>query len=326
MIIDVADISQVAAARRAASELAHELSDNDQMIGRVAIVASEMATNLFKHTAGGRIVAHQYADAAGQGVELLSLDSGEGIADIDQAMTDGFSTAGTAGGGLGAIRRQADHFEIFSRPGRGTAILARIAANAAPAGDATIGAVLAPIPGEQLSGDGWVYASSVLGATLMMVDGTGHGPLAEVAARTACDVFRAHVNESTGEIIERIHRGIAHTRGGAVAIARLDERAGLVRYTGVGNIAGTLISGVGLKRMVSHNGTVGLTARRIQEFTYPYTRPALMVLHSDGLSAKWDLADYPGLAAGHPSLIAGVLFRDYWRSRDDGLVVALRAE
>jgi hypothetical protein len=76
--------------------------------------------------------------------------------------------------------------------------------------------------------------------------------------------------------------------------------------------------------MVSHNGTAGHLAPRIREFTYPFTGKPLVILHSDGLSTKWGLADYPGLAASHPSLIAGVLFRDHRRGRDDATVVAVR--
>jgi hypothetical protein len=98
-----------------------------------------------------------------------------------------------------------------------------------------------------------------------------------------------------------------------------------VRFVGVGNITGALLSNGELRRMVSHNGTVGHIAPRIREFTYPFAGDAVVILHSDGLSAKWNLADYPGLATSHPSLIAGILFRDYRRDRDDASIVVLRA-
>jgi anti-sigma regulatory factor (Ser/Thr protein kinase) len=329
MIIDVAEASQVAQARRAATEMARGLTSDETTIGRIGIVASEMATNLLKHAPGGRIVAEVYADAAGKGVELLSLDAGAGIADLDQAMTDGYSSSGTSGGGLGAIRRQADHFAIFSKPDRGTAVLARISipeVSVSNRSGVTIGAVHAPIPGETVSGDSWAFAESELGPAIIMIDGSGHGPLAESAARTAVDIFMAHSNLPSVELFDRMHRGIAHTRGGAVAIARIDRAAGLIRFTGVGNISAAVASEKGLRRMISHNGTVGSAMRRLQEFTYPFSAPALVLLHSDGLSAKWDLNVYPGLATGHPSLAAGVLFRDFWRGRDDGLIVALRVE
>ena len=76
--------------------------------------------------------------------------------------------------------------------------------------------------------------------------------------------------------------------------------------------------------MVSHNGTVGHIAPRIREFTYDFAGNPLVILHSDGLTSRWDLAAYPGLASQHPSLIAGVLLRDHRRARDDASVVAVR--
>ena len=49
-----------------------------------------------------------------------------------------------------------------------------------------------------------------------------------------------------------------------------------------------------------------------------------MILHSDGITGRWDLPAYPGLVAQHPSLLAGVLLRDHRRARDDASVVAMR--
>jgi len=99
-----------------------------------------------------------------------------------------------------------------------------------------------------------------------------------------------------------------------------------VRYVGVGNIAGVIISPEGIRNMVSHNGIVGHRIRRIQEFTYPFHKEALLVMNSDGLTTRWSLDRYPGLASRHPSLIAGVLYRDYSRRRDDVTLVAARLE
>ena len=76
--------------------------------------------------------------------------------------------------------------------------------------------------------------------------------------------------------------------------------------------------------MVSHNGTAGHSAGRIQEFTYPVPPQATIVMFSDGLGSHWDLAAYPGLAQRSPALIAGVLYRDFSRRRDDVTVVVAR--
>jgi hypothetical protein len=149
--------------------------------------------------------------------------------------------------------------------------------------------------------------------------------LAAVAVEAATKGFESNPGGDCTRLMEDIHRALAPTRGAAVAIARVDVALRLVRFVGVGNIAAALYSQGTVRRMVSHNGTAGHIAPRIREFTYPWSADATVILHSDGLSAKWDLDAYPGLAASHPSLIAGVLFRDHRRGRDDAAIVVMRA-
>src|SRR6202022_1765370 len=94
-----------------------------------------------------------------------------------------------------------------------------------------------------------------------------------------------------------------------------DAGARMVRFVGVGNIGAVLASGGESRRMASYNGTAGHVAPRIREFTYPFTGRPLVIMHSDGLSARWDINAHPGLAANHPSLVAGGLFGDPRRGR-----------
>jgi anti-sigma regulatory factor (Ser/Thr protein kinase) len=324
MIASIADPSQVSAARRAAADFARASGFDETATGRIALVATEMATNLLKHAAAGEIVIDNFADRDGAGLELMSIDKGPGIADLGLALADGFSTAGSSGNGLGAVRRQCDQFAIWSRPGLGTAAVARFQRHAS-SGTVALGAVVQPYPGETVCGDGWVFGAAAAGPTLLMVDGSGHGPLAALAVEAATKVFQGNFNGDCTRVMEDIHGALAPTRGATAAIARIDIAQRLVRYVGIGNIAGVVVSQGAMRRMVSHNGTAGHIAPRIREFTYPWTGSATVILHSDGLSAKWDLDAYPGLAASHPSLIAGVLFRDYRRGRDDASIVVMRA-
>jgi len=329
MILQVSDASQIASARRAAALMSRAAGLGESETGRVALIVTEMGTNLLSHAPGGWIALSPFSDAFGEGVEIMALDRGQGIADIGQALEDGFSTGGTPGTGLGAIRRQADHFDIISRPQVGTAIMARVAARgASPASDPRsamrIGAVVGIAPGEEVCGDAWAFGAASAGPTLLVADGSGHGPLAARAAEAAVACFRANLEADCPAIVEAIHRALAPTRGGAVAVARIDRAAQLVRFVGVGNISGALLSRGEVKRMISHNGTAGQIAPRIREFTYPYVDTPTVLMHSDGLSAKWDLGAYPGLAVAHPSLLAGVLYRDHYRSRDDVTVVAMQ--
>jgi anti-sigma regulatory factor (Ser/Thr protein kinase) len=322
----IADPSQVSEGRRLAVEFSRKSGLDDAKLARIALVATEMATNLVKHGGGGTLVVDHFDDTDGQGIELMALDRGAGMADLRSCLADGYSTAGSPGTGFGAITRQSDRLAVFSRQGLGTAVMARLIFEApakVPSGT-ELGAVNAAYPGETVCGDRWAFGVGKVGRTLLVADGSGHGPDAARAASMAAQIFREHLDDDCEKLVERMHRGLAPTRGAALAVARVDASASLVRFVGIGNIAGTLVSDGDVRRMISHNGTAGHVAPRIREFTYPFTGKPLVILHSDGLSTKWGLADYPGLAASHPSLIAGILFRDHRRGRDDATVVAMR--
>lgn len=138
-------------------------------------------------------------------------------------------------------------------------------------------------------------------------------------------IFRDTPDASPGRVLEAIDRGLRGTRGAAAGLARLDSTNARVTFAGVGNISAVVIGAAGTQSLVSHNGTLGHEAPRIQEFACPWPAGALLVLHSDGLRHHWRLDAYPGLSARHPSLIAAVLYRDFMRRQDDVTVVVARA-
>jgi anti-sigma regulatory factor (Ser/Thr protein kinase) len=334
VIIAVTDPSQVAEARRLVSGHARRAAMAESRVAEVAIVVTELATNLLKHGGGGSILVGPCDDASGTGLEVLALDRGCGMAEVGRCLQDGYSTAGSPGNGLGAVARLADELRIYSRSGLGSVIMARFFLTKAtpdaprlagsPSRRSLIGAAVAPYPGEQIPGDQWAYQESALGRTMLVADGAGHGPEAARAASAAVEVFLQNADASGEDVVERIHRALMPTRGAAVAMARIDATAKTIRYVGVGNICGALVTDQGVRHMVSHNGTAGHVAPRIREFTYDFTGNPLVILHSDGLTTRWDLNAYPGLVGQHPSLIAAVLLRDHRRPRDDATAVAMR--
>lgn len=328
--IVVQDESQVAAARRGAVALAQGLSFGEEDAGRVAIVATELATNLIKHGTGGELLVGTFDDRTGSGVECLALDKGPGMTDVGASLRDGHSTAGSAGTGLGAIMRGSHVADIYSRPGLGTAILVRLRqgrpSSAKPSPEPVSGAVNLPKTGETACGDAWCSKAHGSGFKLMVADGLGHGPVAAEASHAAVRVFTAHHALTPGVLLEHVHGALRSTRGAAVAVADVDMGRGQVVFAGIGNIAGVVITDDNTRRMVSHNGTAGHVAKRVQEFTYPFRGSPLVVLCSDGLGTGWNLDRYPGLRQRHPSLIAGVLYRDFNRGRDDVTVLVARGE
>ena len=187
----------------------------------------------------------------------------------------------------------------------------------------TVGAVCQPRAGETLCGDAWSVAQRENACRLIVVDGLGHGPLAAAAAAAGIAAFHAEPAASPAEVLAAAHAAMRPTRGGAVLMVEVDRARGELRYAGVGNIAAQIVSGASSRSLVSHNGTVGHEMRRVQEFAVPWPEGAMLVVHSDGLASKWDLAAYPGLASRHPSIVAGVLYRDFARGSDDVTVLAI---
>jgi anti-sigma regulatory factor (Ser/Thr protein kinase) len=293
MFIAIADKSQIASSRRSAESLARSLGFDETRTGRVAIIATEMMTNILKHATHGHLLVRRFTDGTSGGVEVMAMDKGPGIGDIAHAIEDAYSTVGTPGTGLGAIRRQADIFDIYSRPGAGTVLMARVLTEYSPLRHAVpefeLGVALAPYPGQPEFGDSWAFGIKSGAPSLFAVDGLGHGPPAVSAARGAVEAFEKSDQMDCVRVMETIHRALAPTRGAAIAVARVDRSAHLVRFSGIGNIAAALIAEGTTKRMVSLNGIAGHVAPRLRAFTYPYTGVATVVLHSDGVSARWEV-------------------------------------
>jgi anti-sigma regulatory factor (Ser/Thr protein kinase) len=323
----VTEPSQVGEARRAAVALAGLLGFDETEIGKVALVVTEAASNLVKHaSAGGTVLLVPIERGGAAGVEVLALDRGPGVADLAACLRDGFSTAGSPGMGLGAITRLSAFTDFYSRRPGGTAVVARLFASPPLPCERTldVAAIAVAKAGEPICGDCWAVGQDG-GLTLLLVaDGLGHGPDAAMAARAAARIFRENLRLGPAGILAAADAALRGTRGAAVAVAAVDPHAREVRFAGVGNVTGTVVEGLTSRGMVSHNGIVGHAARTFQEFSYPFPPGALIVMHSDGLATRWSLDDYPGLTERHPSLIAGVLYRDFQRGRDDATVLVAR--
>jgi anti-sigma regulatory factor (Ser/Thr protein kinase) len=325
----VADGSQVGEARRSAIDVATQMGFDESSAGRVALVATELATNLLKHAGSGELLIATYADGTGTGVEIIALDRGPGIKNLAGSLRDGYSSAGTAGHGLGAIRRQSQTMEIATWPELGTAVLARIAAASSrrgPDGMPQSGGIAVPHPGEEVCGDAWQVAEDDSDRTVLVADGLGHGPEAAAAATEAVRLFQRMHTQPIPQLLESLHLGLRATRGAAIAVARLSKRNRTVTFGGIGNIAGAIVEPQQVRRMVSMSGTAGHNARKIHTFDYQYAPGGIVVMASDGLGTHWSFEHYPGLINAHPSLIAAVLYRDHSRRRDDVTVVVTRRD
>ena len=329
--VAVEDLSQVGSARRAADAVARECGFDDTRRGIVGIVATEAATNLARHARAGVLLAQHAARADLPGVEVIAVDSGPGMHDLDRAFADGFSTGGTPGTGLGAIRRQADELDVYTAPGQGTIVLARVFATPLvrhTERDALVdvGAVCLPIDGETVCGDGWAVTQTSDRAVILLVDGLGHGASAAAAADVAIATFRTLVAHSPREIVTALHEALRATRGAALGVADVMATAegATIRYCGVGNTVATLVGEGSPRALPSMNGTAGLQVRSMQEFAQPWTPGAMLVMHTDGITTRWRADAYRGILVRDPAIFAAALQRDHTRGRDDATVLAFR--
>jgi anti-sigma regulatory factor (Ser/Thr protein kinase) len=325
IVIRVEEPSQVAAARQAAADLSWRLRLDETTAGRLALVVTELATNLIKHGGGGEVLLRQIQTPL-RAVEVFALDHGPGMANVARCLEDGYSTAGSAGTGLGAVQRLSSGFDVWSRPKSGAAVRIEIVAHGetrAPAGF-QIGGLSVPAAGETECGDAWTEERRPGSVTVLVVDGLGHGPEAAVAAREAVQSFAGAPGVMPALRVDALNLALRSTRGAALAVAHLDAARKLVLFAGLGNISAAIYAGESVRHLVSQHGTAGQGTRRIEEYTYAWDERSVLVMHSDGIGARHDLTTYPGLLERHPSLVAGVLYRDFVRGRDDATAVVVR--
>jgi anti-sigma regulatory factor (Ser/Thr protein kinase) len=328
--IRVEESSKTAEVRRTAREMALDLGMDENGAERVAIVATEACTNLLKHAGEGQILLQATGAEPDSApfLELLAVDQGPGMSNLDRCMTDGYSTGSSPGQGLGAIQRMSKQSDIYTLPGKGTVVLARWWSHQnglKPANGIRLGAVSVSKPGEDACGDSWGAAWNDRDLTIVVADGLGHGLEARRASAEAVRQLRENPELAPKALLTRVHQALRSTRGAAVAVAHIDWIHGKLTFAGVGNIAGRIYTGSeGRQNLVSLNGTAGHQCERIHEFSYKWFEESLLVLHSDGLSTHTTLDAYPGLAARDPALIAGVLYRDFSRGRDDATVVVAK--
>lgn len=316
-LVSIVEATHVAQARRCAAEITARLGFDEVLSGRVAIVVTEAATNLLKHAGGGELFVG--STVQGRGVQIVAMDRGRGIGDLSESLRDGFSTTRTAGTGLGAIRRSATTFDVFSNDA-GTVVAATILDQHQPV--VPIGAVVAPAAGERECGDAWSAWSAGELRSIFICDGLGHGIEAARAGRVAVDAFRRNAERSATDVVTAVHQALRGTRGAAVAVAELDHRTSTLHYCGLGNISGTLVAPTGEEtHLVSLSGVAGHVMRRLRPFTYPWSRGSILVMHSDGIGTRWSIGKYPGLVSCRPEVIAGVLYRDSKRGHDDATIV-----
>lgn len=325
-VFPMEDASRVGEARRHASQLAHVCGFDEVEAGRLALVVTELGTNLVRHASSGRLLLS--ARPARGEVEIVSIDEGPGIHDVDRSLGDGFSTGGTPGTGLGAVRRLTSQFDLHSSVPEGTVIVARLRSQLptppAAENEIVVGAISVAAPGERVCGDGWGFALHGNKAAMIVVDGLGHGPDAAEAAHEGLAVFQEEPMAAPRQQLERTHARLRATRGAAVMMLQADATADTVRSAGAGNVLGRLVSGISDRTLLTQHGTAGVTIRTPDEQSVPWPPHAMLLACSDGIATRWPPESVLPVLGRDPTLAAAIVLRDHCRGRDDATVAVLR--
>lgn len=124
-LVAIRDEHDIVIARQEGRTIAQRVGFSGSALTLIATAISEIARNIVLYGEAGEIEVADITVGGRRGIEVVARDRGPGIADIDRAMQDGFSTGQGLGLGLPGARRLMDEFEIDSGPGRGTCVTMR---------------------------------------------------------------------------------------------------------------------------------------------------------------------------------------------------------
>ena len=325
----LADRSYVSIIKRDVRVLAGSLGFPATRIGELDIIIAELTPNLVKYAQVGELLVRVLSDTTNPGIELISADSGPGMADPTRMMADGVSTGGSLGQGLGAVGRLADLFQLYSMPGRGTVGLVRVflkpLQQSPVAPTAVVQALLVSKVDQAPCGDGFYQKLTPNYLRLFLGDGLGHGLPAHQAISQATLTMARQRDNSPAAWLTAIHRAAVGTRGlvGTAAVFDFDRRKWTV--CGVGNIQTQLSGRSYSKSYAPQNGILGYNMPGVlREQELPYEPGQCLVMASDGIQTRWNSNRYPNVNRYDPIILATAIYKEHNRHTDDASVAVAR--
>ncbi|MBW4330117.1 SpoIIE family protein phosphatase [Stakelama sp. CBK3Z-3] len=321
--LKIGDPSAVAEARRRARRTASLLGFDPYRLENIAIVATEIAQNILRHGGGGKMLVQLFGPPGDEKLYLIGIDEGPGIRRVDRMLEDGVSTGGSAGTGLGAIRRLSDRMDIDTAPGAGTVVTAEFTSDSAdPAWDHT--GLRIPYPGEQKCGD--AVAARVAGAKAwyLVCDGLGHGVKAASAASAAKARFLETPADDPVAILDTMNEALEGTRGAVAAVVRIDRASARLDYAAIGNITTMIVQDRVSRRLAVRDGLLGGRRTSPHEESAEIGADAMVLMHSDGLATLRRVSERPTLMQRSSTVVAARLLAEATRGRDDSSILVTR--
>ncbi|MCF8298074.1 MAG: SpoIIE family protein phosphatase [Saprospiraceae bacterium] len=334
--------SDIGLCRRKAVSLAKQIGFNDVNSGEVAIIITELATNVLKHGGGiGKFLINRIENNENnEGIEIWCCDSGNGFKDIQKASEDGYSDKSSLGLGIGAIRRLSDEFDFnpnvpenlksiiengsynYKNCIRTTKWLTKtnwIIKN----NNISIGAASRAKPGETLNGDDYVIVN--LSSTLVLValiDGLGHGKHAHFASNLAKEQLLLKKDQPIELIMQYVHNALKGSRGAVLGLCKIDTEKEKLIFTGIGNIEGQVFNKSDSKSLISFGGIVGHNMRTPRVFEFDFKKGYTLCIYSDGITSNWKNQEIDWNE--NPQSNAEKLLNNNSRISDDATVIIIR--
>src|SRR5579871_1718699 len=318
----------VSAAASAGKTFALSLGFSTEQGEAIELVVTELATNLIRHASHGVITVRPARDGERSGIQIESEDDGPGIADVEEAMTDGYSTAGGLGLGLGTINRLMDDLEVSSGTTAGLRVVCRRWLRPEPdtlqLREIVFGVATRSCRLQPENGDAFIIKHWQRTALAGVVDGLGHGPLAMRASRTAKQYVEEHFDQPLDNIFQGAGRACRATRGVVMALARFDLARQTFMLANVGNIEVRLLGASEKFNAIVRRGVVGLNAPKPVCTEHAWGPSNVLVMHSDGLRPNWDWRNFQDVAGDTPDAIARRLLQRAGDRDDDATVLVAR--
>ncbi|MGB8192441.1 MAG: SpoIIE family protein phosphatase [Chitinophagaceae bacterium] len=323
------DRSYFAILKKEIHALAVSAGFEDSKVGEIDIVVAELVSNLVKHAGGGQLFVKLIEDKDHDGIEIISIDNGQGMTDVSRMVADGVSTKNTLGHGLGAMKRLSDVFQVYSLKDWGTIILIRVFKEEIPPFKkpprAEVRSLIVPKPGEKHCGDGLYYTVTSEYLKLFVGDGLGHGKPAEEAVMQAGKAFLECGENEPAEIIRYINNAVKKTRGLVGTAVVFDFKDRVWKICGVGNISTKAISADSVKNYMSYNGIIGLNVpKTLNAQELAYEKGQHLVMCSDGIKSRWDTIKQPVIFRYDLGILCASILKDFARNTDDMSVVACK--
>ena len=295
----------------------------------IQIVVSELASNLIRHASHGTIQLGELRSEDRAGIEIISQDEGPGIADIEQAMTDGYTTSNSLGLGLGTVNRLMDDMEVSSGPVAGVRVVCRRWVRPKPGSvtprEIVFGVATRACRLQIENGDAFIVKHWDRQALAGVIDGLGHGEPARRAARVAREYIERHFDQPLENIFRGAGRACRATRGVVMALVRFDLKRRTATVANVGNVEVRILDGAERFDIVVRRGVVGLNAPDPVCREHPWSKSAILVMHSDGIRSRWNWNDFRDVANDRPDAIARRMLLELGSSDDDSTVLVARS-